>query len=144
MIIREFLPSDVDAVFEVEQRCFSEEKRSLNLLLSSVNSSNFIGFILVENGAIGGFITANYCLDESDILTVAVEEKHRRKGYGVALLNALKDGLKSLGVNKIFLEVKSTNTPAISLYTKFGFAKISVRKNYYGNNLDALIYCLEI
>lgn len=143
MIIREFLSSDVDAVFEVEKRCFSEEKRSLNSLKSSVNSSNFIGYVLVENGAIGGFITANYCLDESDILTVAVDSKIRRKGYGAALLNALKNGLKGLGVSKIFLEVRSTNTPAISLYTKFGFSKISVRKNYYGD-CDALIYTLEI
>ena len=46
----------------------------------------------------------------------------------------------SRGVKEIFLEVRASNTPAISLYLKCGFEKISVRKKYYGDPAeDAVI-----
>ena len=40
---------------------------------------------------------------------------------------------------KIFLEVNQKNLNAIKLYKKNNFEEISVRKNYYGLNEDALI-----
>ena len=40
---------------------------------------------------------------------------------------------------KIFLEVNQKNLNAIKLYKKNDFEEISVRKNYYGLNEDALI-----
>ena len=48
-----------------------------------------------------------------------------------------------MGVNKIFLEVREKNAPAISLYIKNGFVKISERKNYYGDE-NAVVYIKEI
>ena len=42
------------------------------------------------------------------------------------------------------LEVRVSNTPAISLYEKNGFSSIGVRKHYYqDNNEDALIMFTE-
>ena len=39
----------------------------------------------------------------------------------------------SKGAEEVFLEVRSYNAAAISLYEKTGFTKISVRKGYYGD-----------
>ena len=36
-----------------------------------------------------------------------------------------------MGSKKIFLEVRVSNEPAIGLYIKSGFKRVSVRKNYY-------------
>ena len=41
--------------------------------------------------------------------------------------------------NKFLLEVNENNVKALKLYKKTGFEKIFVRKNYYGNNEDAII-----
>ena len=41
--------------------------------------------------------------------------------------------------NKFLLEVNENNIKALKLYKKIGFEQISVRKNYYGNNEDAII-----
>ena len=43
----------------------------------------------------------------------------------------------------IFLEVYKKNLFAIKLYEKIGFEKISVRKNYYGQNKNAIIMMLK-
>jgi ribosomal-protein-alanine N-acetyltransferase len=36
------------------------------------------------------------------------------------------------------LEVRASNESAIKLYEKFGFEKVTIRKNYYGNE-DAIL-----
>ena len=40
---------------------------------------------------------------------------------------------------KFLLEVNENNIKALKLYKKIGFEQISVRKNYYGNNENAII-----
>ena len=144
MIIREYSQLDNEQVFNVEKLCFPLENRSLKSLESTAKQSNFVGFVLEENGAIGGFITATYCLDESDIITVAVAPNYQNNGYGFMLIKALENALKSKGVTKIFLEVRRSNLSAIKLYEKANFKNISVRKNYYDGVEDAIIYLLEI
>jgi ribosomal-protein-alanine N-acetyltransferase len=41
------------------------------------------------------------------------------------------------------LEVRSDNGPAIALYDRFGFERISSRTDYYGPSVDALIMRLR-
>jgi len=41
------------------------------------------------------------------------------------------------------LEVRKSNIPAQKLYEKFGFKKCGLRKNYYENKEDAILYQLE-
>ena len=51
---------------------------------------------------------------------------------------------KGNGLETLFLEVRSKNTPAIKLYNSLSFKKISERKNYYKDPVDdALIMMLS-
>jgi ribosomal-protein-alanine N-acetyltransferase len=43
----------------------------------------------------------------------------------------------------IMLEVNENNKPAINFYKKNGFKIISVRKDYYGSNQNAIIMTLN-
>ena len=48
--------------------------------------------------------------------------------------------MKEKGVEKVFLEVRKSNSNAIALYEKFGFSVYAERKNYYTDNgEDALL-----
>ena len=143
MIIKKYTALDNNGAFIVEKECFPNENRSLNSLIETSKLNNFVGFTVEENGETVGFITATYCLDESDIITVAVLSKCRNKGYATALFTNLKSALKEKGVDKIFLEVRESNVGAIALYEKLGFEKISVRKNYYDGVENAICYRLS-
>jgi ribosomal-protein-alanine N-acetyltransferase len=59
-------------------------------------------------------------------------------------MNELLSRLREMGVKQVFLEVRDNNAPAIALYEKTGFEKISVRRDYYGTGSDALIYKIEL
>ena len=41
--------------------------------------------------------------------------------------------------NKFLLEVNEKNKEALKLYKKIGFEEISIRKNYYGKDENAVI-----
>jgi ribosomal protein S18 acetylase RimI-like enzyme len=56
-------------------------------------------------------------------LVIAVEPTHRGRGVGSSLLDAAVAWARSQGVAKLLLSVYPDNTPAISLYRRFGFVE---------------------
>lgn len=77
---------------------------------------------------------------EGEITNVAVDARYRRKGVaGMMMDRVLAEGCE-LGIEAFTLEVRSSNTPAIRLYEKYGFHSEGVRKNFYDKPTeDALI-----
>ena len=93
----------------------------------------------------GGFCAIMQNLDSADLLDIAVLPEKRGEGRASSLMEFMIDDLKNKGVTQIFLEVRKSNESAIALYKKFGFEKISERKNYYSEpKEDALIYRREL
>ena len=83
-------------------------------------------------------------LEEAHITNIAVSPEYRRKHIGEALLKTIIDNCYRNMVKFITLEVRVSNTPAISLYEKYGFKSLGTRKGYYqDNNEDALIMWTE-
>lgn len=77
------------------------------------------------------FILCSHVLDEMEILTICTIPEKRRMGYGKTLLNTLDDYAKKHMIKRIFLEVRSNNLPAKSLYETNGFNQTGIRKGYY-------------
>lgn len=77
---------------------------------------------------------------EGEITNVVVDEGYRRKGIAEMMLKRVLAEGKELGIEAFTLEVRRSNQPAISLYEKFGFESVGVRKNFYERpREDALI-----
>ena len=68
-----------------------------------------------------------------------MNKEHLKKGIATLLLNTLEKELKAKQTESIFLEVRTSNIPAINLYTKLNYNKISTRTKYYDNLEDANI-----
>ncbi|MCD6309984.1 MAG: ribosomal protein S18-alanine N-acetyltransferase [Candidatus Eremiobacteraeota bacterium] len=76
---------------------------------------------------------------EAHVTTLSVAREKRGMGLGTILLWHLLDRSRKEGCQWITLEVSEENTPAISLYKKFGFICTGFRKNYYDRGQDALV-----
>ena len=102
-------------------------------------------FALIAND---GFILVRVAGDESEVLTLAVRPAARRRGIASALLIEAAKQAEEQGARAIFLEVGATNSPAIALYKRHGFAQVGCRKAYYtapgGGRQDALVLRVEI
>jgi ribosomal-protein-alanine N-acetyltransferase len=88
-----------------------------------------------------GFALAQVAADEAEILTIGVRPESQRRGVAVKLVAGLLRAGKNAGGQKIHLEVAESNTAALALYKKCGFAEVGRRKGYYarpGGAEDAL------
>ena len=82
------------------------------------------------SGKLVGFCLGRQVAGEGEILTIVVRESARAKGIGKALLAANLAKMAADGAGEVFLEVESGNTPALRLYTLFGFVKVGERPAY--------------
>jgi ribosomal-protein-alanine N-acetyltransferase len=97
-----------------------------------------------ETGEVAGYIMAWLVADELHVTNLAVEPTHRRSGIAAALLDHTLKDARNRGAVWCQLEVRISNTPARSLYERFGFHEIGVRKGYYQDEEDAVVMGLEL
>jgi ribosomal-protein-alanine N-acetyltransferase len=114
---------------------------SSSALSSTLNKNTYYYSVAKFDGAVVGYLSAEFLVDHFDLLAIAVEKDFRRQNVATYLLDKLYNLCSELKINDIFLEVRQTNLSAVSFYEKVGFEKISTRKNYYTDtNEDAYIY----
>ena len=113
-----------------------------------VASPGVTGVFLLSGGKEVGFALWRVAVDESELLTIAVEAGHRRRGAGRALLEAVIDRARAGGATTLFLEVGADNPAACSLYEQKGFRTVGRRTGYYQRvdrpATDALVMRLEL
>ena len=130
--------TDAEKIYALEAACFSDPW-SLTAVENQLKSGNGVWLITEENGIPCGYALGSIVCGEAELYRIAVSKDFRRQGLGERLLASFIEKCRENGGEKIFLEVRSRNTPAISLYKKAGFEEISVRKGYYGDD-DAVIF----
>ena len=85
-----------------------------------------------------GYLSSIRDGDAAKIMMFAVDPALRSKGIGRMLLNAFRQRALMDGVRTISLEVRPTNTRAISFYIRQGFSKAGTIDNFYNNGGSAI------
>ena len=130
LIIRKMTEEDVAAVAALEKENFSRPW-SYDAFYKTLSDENYIVIIAKEADALLGYCVLLCTGEEADITNVCTATTARGKGVATEMLTALMEEGCDRGVTEFFLEVRESNTPARSLYTKLGFEEIGMRKNYY-------------
>lgn len=128
--IRQMTEEDVAAVADLEEQNFSRPW-SFDAFLKTLSDENYIVMIAKDTDALLGYCVLLCTGEEADITNVCTAPEARGKGVATDMLAALMDAGRARGVTEFFLEVRESNVPARSLYTKLGFEEIGLRKNYY-------------
>jgi len=95
------------------------------------------GAVWLAAGGEGGAIVRG-ALDEVELLWLAVAPERQRCGLGRRLLEAAIDWAEGREA-ALFLEVRESNSPALSLYREAGFVVAGRRARYYRDGEDALL-----
>ena len=141
-MIREFVKGDEIAIAGLEQECFADPWSKEAVLESAESGVLFL--LYEEKGEILGYAGMQIVLDEGYVTNVAVNRNHRKKGIGNTLVKGLISAARERELSFVSLEVRPSNTAAISLYSKLGFAEVGRRKNFYSHPTeDGLIMTLE-
>ena len=128
----------IKEIARLEELCFSEPWSEEGILEAYRLGTKF--FAAEADKKLIGYIGIKAVIDEGYITNIAVFPEFRRRGVAKALLNKVFEFAKEKGLSFVSLEVRPSNTVAISLYEKTGFKEAGRRKNFYRLPLeDALI-----
>ena len=78
-----------------------------------------------------GYFVAMKGVDEVHLLNLTVAPAFQRQGWAPLLLEALAGWSRAQGALWLWLEVRESNQRALDLYTRHGFRRVGMRKNYY-------------
>ncbi|MEC4817722.1 MAG: ribosomal protein S18-alanine N-acetyltransferase [Scytonema sp. PMC 1069.18] len=142
--IKLLTPADLSAVLELDRTCFGGlwSLEAYQRELDSPNSDllGLFSSVSMQLLGMGCFWTI---LDEAHITILAVHPQYHYQGFGQALLYYLLKTACDRRLERATLEVRVSNSVAISLYQKFGFKTAGTRRRYYADNgEDALILWL--
>lgn len=133
--------TDAEIIYGIEVVCF-DDNWTLKMVRDQLENDDTVYFFVFDGDKAVGFVLGCLSVDEAELYRIAVLPEYRRKGYSDRLMKMFAAKCTQ-SVGKIFLEVRSKNQPAVSLYKKHGYERIAVRKGYY-NDDDAEIYQLTL
>ncbi len=100
----------------------------------TITNHPFFNILVFEDNDILGFLAYNLIYDRIEIEYIGVLPSYQNNHIASKLLTYLFNQEKN--IKNTTLEVAIDNKKAISLYKKFGFLVVTVKKNYY-QNIDA-------
>jgi ribosomal-protein-alanine N-acetyltransferase len=93
---------------------------------------------------IAGYVVFWLMFDEAQILNIGVDLPHRGMGFAKKMIRQVVAEALKKEIRKILLDVRKTNTAAISLYQAMRFTIRQVRKGFYSNGEDAYTLLLDL
>jgi len=166
-VVQKMIPADVPAVAALEQITFTMPW-SIHAFEYEVRNNPMAHFFVIRPGpqmlpeqrlhtaespswnrgssprTILGYGGLWLIVDEGHICTLAVHPNWRGRGLGELLLHTMIEQAMQLDAVVATLEVRASNHVAQSLYDKYGFVRVGLRKGYYADNHeDALIMTTE-
>ena len=133
-IIRLANGNDIDAIFKIEQKCFSEpiaySKRQLAYLILRAKSASFVE---CYGNVVRGFVVVVYHQRSliGHIETIDVDPTYTKLGIGLRLLTFAEEDMRNRGKSWSQLEVSEGNGIAFKLYKKAGYTLKERIKGYY-------------
>ena len=77
--------------------------------------------------------------DEFYVSNIAIDGRHRKKGYGSRLLKYAEELAREQGLRKLSLDVENTNSKAIEFYKRLGYRGTKVKRIYIRGNLFTFV-----
>lgn len=136
-------PQDIAAIAAIEQG--SPQAWTAEALEAELRHDPPTLFVLRAAGRVVAFVVTRIQAPEMDIVNIAVESDHRRRGLGRILVRSLLDEARRAGVSSVFLEVRDGNEAARRLYRNCGFTETQKRRGFYMNPTeDAVLMARKI
>ncbi|MDR1447928.1 MAG: tRNA (adenosine(37)-N6)-threonylcarbamoyltransferase complex transferase subunit TsaD [Candidatus Ancillula sp.] len=132
--IQEASSDDLDELVVVEKQIFALDAWSSKTIENALNNPEVKVLKVVHNSKIVGMsITTFPKFNDlpADLDSVGVLPEYRNQKLGKKLLEKTLEVLKKSGLQRIQLEVRSSNFIAQELYKEFGFKQIRTRAKYY-------------
>ena len=136
---------DLDAVVALEAQIFPHDAWTAPTWWAELAARPRRAYVVARASSdpaapVMGYAGLDLAGDTGDVMTVAVDPAYQGRGVGDALVGELVQRARDRGATALLLEVRADNTPALRLYERHGFERISTRRRYYQpGDIDALV-----
>ena len=152
-IIRRCDPTDIIPVMEINLKTLPEHYSDYfyeslldelpEAFLIAEISGKLVGYIMCKTEyGFSNFKKLGF-VKKGHVVSVAVIDEHRGKGFGSELVNESLKGVKMRQCGEMYLEVRCSNTDAVKLYEKLGFSINQRLKTYYRDGEDAYLMAIN-
>jgi ribosomal-protein-alanine N-acetyltransferase len=121
--------ADMDAVMAIENEVHAHPWTPGNFR-DSLAAGYECWMALVGDGAVA-YGVIMIAAGEAHLLNLSVAHSWQRRGIGSDVTRFFIKLACDYGAEKIYLEVRPSNTAARALYERSGFAEVGVRRDYY-------------
>jgi ribosomal-protein-alanine N-acetyltransferase len=145
--IRRMKEQDLPAVRAIEAQSFSNPWSDNAFRGEIQNTSVSFPMVVVRRPGeeVVAYIIYWQIRDDVQVNNIAVHPDCRGLGLGEAMMRYAIAKSREAGVTFMTLEVRRSNTPALTLYRKLGFEIMGTRKNYYTRpDEDAYVMALVL
>ncbi len=145
LTFRRMTQADVSRVMRVEQEVY--QFPWTERIFSDCIRVGYHCWLALQGSEIVGHAVISVTAGESHMLNLSIARRHQRKGYGSQFIEFLLRDAAAHRAETMLLEVRPSNTAAISCYNSAGFNEIGSRKDYYpaaDGREDALLFARQI
>ena len=143
IIIKTMEKSDLDSIKDTISTDF-DEFWSYDNILNEIKNENSEFLVCIYDNEIIGFGGIRITLDIAELMFIVIRKDFRNQGIAKLLLKNFIQIAEEHNVSCIQLEVNEKNEYAIKLYKDIGFKEVGLRKKYYMNKFDAILFTLEL
>jgi ribosomal-protein-alanine N-acetyltransferase len=144
---RAMVTADLDAVLAVERLAYRFPWTRGNFI-DSLAAGYLAELLLAPDGALVGYYLALPAVDELHLLNLTVAPPFQHRGHARELLDLLERRARERGLRAIWLEVRTGNTRARSVYARRGYVEAGLRRAYYpagaAGREDAVLMRLDL
>jgi ribosomal-protein-alanine N-acetyltransferase len=143
--LRALRESDLNAVMAIEVRGYPFPW-TRGIFIDCLRAG-YPGLAMERDGLLIGYGVLSIAADEAHVLNICIDPLAQSRGLGRQLLRALVQLAADRGAQRVFLEVRPSNTPALALYHSEGFNEIGRRPRYYPaaqGREDAVVMAIEL
>ncbi len=139
-MIRKAIISDIQYLTKLEKDLFQDDAWTYSDFEEQITQNPYASIYVYQfEKKIIGYIDLWIAYENAEIANIGVDKNYQRKGIASDLLSFCMEKVNTARCDNITLEVRISNFSAISLYEKFGFKKVSIRKNYYADGENAYL-----
>lgn len=137
--IRLMEKQDIDLLISLEAEIFPDPWPAEAFIEGLEDKSHTFLVAEIED-RVAGYASYHIEMGEARLTNLAIVPEFRRKKIAKKILEYILEIAKKAKCKYIFLDVRPTNTAAISLYSRYGFYEAYRRPEYYFNPTeDALV-----
>ncbi len=141
MTVRPATAADVEAIAGSEAANLGPDAWSAGLVEEGVAGRlPTVHYLVVEDaGRVVGHAVASLAGDIAELQRIAVDAGHRRRGLARTLLEEVVALADRSGADRLLLEVREDNAPALAFYAAHGFVEVDRRRRYYRDGATAVV-----